>query len=190
MFSLYPPVPVAQLFHSIRCQVCSCFASNGPRSASTCTWHLPLKLAGTRHEYRQVPPQPYLNSPVARTTPAWLSILSFGGGCHCSFFITPPTYLSPACPSTMRSMKTSRPLVCTSVLIRSGGPGFALLPLKRDKGWPLTRSRTHLSPFSSVMDSSGRPARGRDEVEQLRIISPIITARTVIIETAKKTFVF
>jgi hypothetical protein len=62
--------------------------------------------------------------------------------------------------------------------------------LKRDKGWPLTRSRTHLSPFLSVMESGDRPECGRDEVEQLRIISPIITARTVIIEAAKKTFVF
>jgi hypothetical protein len=45
------------------------------------------------------------------------------------------------------------------------------------------------NPFVSIF-IGGRPARGRDEVEQLRIISPIITARTVIIEAAKKTFVF
>jgi hypothetical protein len=45
--------------YSIIYQVSSCFTSNGPKSISTCTWTLPLKSFGTRHEYRQTPPQPY-----------------------------------------------------------------------------------------------------------------------------------
>jgi hypothetical protein len=37
------------------------FVSKGPKSATTLTEYLPLKFSGTRHEYRQVPLQPYAN---------------------------------------------------------------------------------------------------------------------------------
>lgn len=80
----------------IECQVSSGFVSNGPILASTCTLNLPLKIFGARHEYLQVPPQPYLKAPVVRVLPAPSTILKPGAGCHCPFFWTPPAYFSPA----------------------------------------------------------------------------------------------
>ena len=70
----------------IECQVSSCCVSNGPMLASTCTLNFPLKLLGARHEYLQVPPQPYLNLPEVRTLPASSTMLKPGAGCRCLFF--------------------------------------------------------------------------------------------------------
>ena len=74
-------------FYSIKCQVLSWIVSKGPRLTSTCTWYLPLKSSGTRHEYRHVPPQPYSNLPEARTLPASSIIFTFGAGALLLFSI-------------------------------------------------------------------------------------------------------
>ena len=84
-----PPMLVKVRFYCIEYQTSSCLVSNGPRSISTFTWYLPLKFSGTRHEYRQVPPQPYAKLPVASTFPASSTIFSSGAGCRSPFFCTP-----------------------------------------------------------------------------------------------------
>ena len=63
--------------YSIKCQVLSWIVSKGPRLASTCTWYLPLKSSGTRHEYRQ-PLQPYSNLPESSMFPASSTIFNSG----------------------------------------------------------------------------------------------------------------
>lgn len=64
-------------------QICpeasSTFISNGPGSA-TLTVNFPLKLEGTRHEYAQVPPQPYSKLPWASVFPSSLRIWICGAG--------------------------------------------------------------------------------------------------------------
>ena len=64
------------LHYVMKCQVFSCSISNGPRSTSTNTWYLPLKSFGTRHEYRQLPPQPYLKLPTSNMFPVSSIILT------------------------------------------------------------------------------------------------------------------
>lgn len=44
---------------SIEYHLSSCLISNGPLSMSIRMRNLPRKSSGTRHEYRQTPPQPY-----------------------------------------------------------------------------------------------------------------------------------
>ena len=78
------------------CQVWSCLASIGPRSMSTWTWNLPVKSLGTRHEYRQAPPQPYWKSPWVTTWPASLRIRNLGAATGVPFFLTTGRYCSPA----------------------------------------------------------------------------------------------
>ena len=70
------------------CQGWSCLTSMGPRSMPTWTWNLPVKSFGTRHEYRQVPPQPYWKLPWAITWPASLTIRTVGADSAFPFFLT------------------------------------------------------------------------------------------------------
>ena len=70
--------------------------SNGPQSPSTSTRYLPLKPSGTRHEYRQEPPQPYSKLPWARILPASSRIFNFGGRGVSSPFAVRGEYCSPA----------------------------------------------------------------------------------------------
>ena len=64
------------LHYVMKCQVFSCSISNGPRSTSTNTWYLPLKSFGTRHEYRQLLPQPNLKLPASTMFPISSTILT------------------------------------------------------------------------------------------------------------------
>ncbi len=74
----------------------SCLTSMGPRSISTWTWNLPVKSLGTRHEYRQAPPQPYWKSPWVITWPASLTMRNRGADSVVPFFVTAGRYCSPA----------------------------------------------------------------------------------------------
>ena len=64
----------------MECHVLSCRTSKGPRSISICTWNLPLKPDGTRHEYRPRLTQPNWNLSVTNTFPFSSTILNVRSG--------------------------------------------------------------------------------------------------------------
>lgn len=151
--------------------------------ASTCALNFPLKLPGTRHEYLHIEPQPYSNLPLARILAFSSTILNCGSGSRFPFFTAPPIYFSPACPSTVMPIENWLLLIFrVLVLTKRGGPGFLLLLLIRESGWPLISSRVHLSPISSVTDSVDRAAfcSVEDEERSESQNKPTITTRAAV----------